>query len=328
MTALYPWQQSQWQQCVRAYKQQRLAHALLLTGPRGLGKLDFAKHLAQYRLCDQPQEQACGVCRSCQLFIAGNHPDFICVQRDQGSKTIKVDQVRGLIAKLVSTAQRGQGQVVIIEPADSMNAASANALLKTLEEPSGQVLLLLVAHSMQPIPATILSRCQQLSFVVDDDKVAKKWLNTEAEGSSQLDLAWRLSDRAPLRALELLRTQVTEQRDQVLNHLGCVLQKGQDPIKVVDAWVKMGVAEVLIMLLSVVNDIIASQMAISVDYRLHRDQAVKIDFLAHRIENSRLMRFQRVLLDKMALWQQSTSINPQLLLEAVMCQWYEVKHVC
>ena len=328
MTDLYPWQQSQWRQCVRAHQQQRLAHALLLTGPSGLGKIEFAQQLAQFCLCDQPGDQACGQCRSCQLFLAGNHPDCLCCQREEGSKAIKVDQIRQLIAKLATTAQRGQGQVVIIEPADSMNVAAANALLKTLEEPSGQVQLLLVAHRTNTIPATILSRCQQLHFAVEDEASAKSWLQAQANNVAQIDLAWRLSDRAPLRALQLLQSDVTQQRDDVLNHLGCVLQKGHDPIAVVDQWVKIGVAETLIMLLSIVNDIAASQLAVSSDYRLHGDQAVKVDFLATRIASARLMQFQRVVLDKIELWQRSNSINPQLLLESVLCQWYEVKHVC
>lgn len=324
---IYPWQQQQWQQCQQAMSQQRLHHALMLTGQAGLGKLDFAHHLAAVQLCENSNEAACGHCRGCELFQAGTHPDFYRCQPQEKSRVIKVDQIRQLITDLSTTAQRSQGQVVIIEPAEGMNVSAANALLKTLEEPCGSVLLILVAHRTLTIPATILSRCQRLHFSVQHESAVKAWLAEQTKQIAALDLAWRLSAGAPLLALTLLAEDCACQRDLILNHMGLTHQSRQDPISIVDQLTKMDVVQVLQMMLTICNDLVACQQQVAHEYLCHQDQIKKIDYLARRLCATGLLEFQRIVLDKVALWQRSQSINPQLLLEYVLLKWYEIAHV-
>ncbi|MDF1655024.1 MAG: DNA polymerase III subunit delta' [Coxiellaceae bacterium] len=321
----YPWQQRQWQQLQQAEQQQRLHHALLLSGSQGMGKLDFAREMAALRLCESPTEQACGQCRSCTLLKASSHPDYFECQPEEKSRVIKVDQIRQLIEKLSNTSQRSSGQVVVIHPAEAMNIAAANALLKTLEEPNGEVLLILVAHSRLTIPATIISRCQPVNFVVDNEQQALEWLTDQVEQKSNLELAWRLSSGAPLLALEYLRSDRIDWRNQMLDHMGLIYQSQQDPIADVSALCKLDMVVLLNLMTSIVNDLVGLIQGVTTEYLVHQDQLAKLNYLAKRLPLVNLLSFQQELSQRQRLWLSSQSINPQLLLEYVLLKWSEVK---
>ena len=159
-----------------------MPHALLLCGPAGLGKRMFAERFVRGLLCQQPVAgDACGQCRSCALLTAGSHPDRVelgyglrkdGVQRSE----IVVDQIRELSARLAMSSQFGGWQIATIDPADALNAAAANALLKTLEEPASQTLMILVADAPWRLPQTIRSRCQRIEFHLPAHADAVAWL--------------------------------------------------------------------------------------------------------------------------------------------------------
>lgn len=203
MNNIYPWQTKQWQLLIARWREQKPPHALFFAGPKGLGKLDFAKSLAARLLCRTPitTAQACGECHSCQWFRADAHPDFFQVQPEADSQTIKVEQIRELLESLQQTAQSAQ-QVVIIEPAEAMNKAAANALLKTLEEPSGQVVFLLVSHQPGSVAATIRSRCQKIDFIAPPQAESLAWLAQQLPTQQNLSLLLSLAENIPLRALK------------------------------------------------------------------------------------------------------------------------------
>lgn len=138
----------------------RLGHAILLHGEGGWHKLQLAQALAAALLCQRGQFPACGECHSCRLLAVGNHPDFVHVAPVESSQ-IRVDQIRELSAQMALRPQLSPRQIALIEPAERMNAAAANALLKTLEEPAADTHLLLVSARRGALPATIRSRCQQ-----------------------------------------------------------------------------------------------------------------------------------------------------------------------
>lgn len=158
----FPWHESQWQQFSRLQQQQQLPHALLLSGQKGIGKQQFTRAMAQRLLCEQPMAFACGHCKSCHLFSAesGVHPDLLVIGPEDKSTQIKIDQVRRILDFDSKTAQITARKVVIIGPAESMNLNAANALLKCLEEPSGDSILLLTTHSHHRVLPTIFSRCR------------------------------------------------------------------------------------------------------------------------------------------------------------------------
>ncbi len=178
-TAFAPWQQRAYDQALDALQSGRLGHALLLCGPAGLGKRAIADRLARYVLSDGAPD---GDNRDIQLINAGTHPDLQLVSfiptRD-GTKLrteIVIEQIRELSQKLSLTPQYGRAQVAIIDPADAVNNAAWNALLKTLEEPQpGRYLWLLSANPMR-LPATIRSRCQKLEVRLPTRAEALAWL--------------------------------------------------------------------------------------------------------------------------------------------------------
>ena len=137
---------------------------------------------------------ACGSCRSCLLFEAGTHPDYVALSyglRKDGVQRseIVVDQIRELSARLATSSQFGGWQIASIDPADAMNAAAANALLKTLEEPASQTMLVLLADEAWRMPATIRSRCQRIDFQLPDEQAALAWLQQTGVRDPQTALA-------------------------------------------------------------------------------------------------------------------------------------------
>jgi DNA polymerase III subunit delta' len=179
----------------------RMPHAWLLTGTRGIGKTRFASMLANSLVCESPGPDriACGSCDACGWYGAGNHPDVRLLEPltdDQGktSKEIRIDQVRALAEFVNVAGHRGARRVIRIDPADALNTPAANALLKTLEEPGEGVVFLLVANRCDSIAPTIRSRCRVLQLDSPTMRQAAAWLRAEtgcadAEASEWLAMA-------------------------------------------------------------------------------------------------------------------------------------------
>lgn len=193
---LPPWCQPQWDLLAARAAHGTLPHALLLCGPASLGKRALAEAFVRARLCATPRAgHACGSCRTCKLLAAGTHPDRMRIKLEPHPKTgvmrreIVVDQIRELSARLAMASQLGGWQVAVIDPAELMNAAAQNALLKTLEEPTDASMIVLVTDQPWRLSATIRSRCQRLDFAVPGEAVALAWLATRNVAAPQAMLA-------------------------------------------------------------------------------------------------------------------------------------------
>jgi len=194
---------------------QALPQGLLFCGPLGIGKVAFARALGQGLLCETPVEggRACGTCSACAWFVSGSHPDYRQIQPpaaspageteevERKSTTIGVDQIRALAGFLNISSHRGGNRVVVIHPAEMLNANAANALLKSLEEPPPRTHFLLVTHRPHQVLATIKSRCSQIALRVPEPSVAAAWL--KAQGVREPEVALAHAGGAPLLALEL-----------------------------------------------------------------------------------------------------------------------------
>lgn len=230
-----PWHLPQWQQVLAQAGQGRLAHALLLAGPRGIGKQAFAAALAAWLLCEQRGEQACGQCRSCQQHAAGTHPNHHLLTPGVDDKTgkprrdIGVEQVRDLGERLGLTAHYGQAKVIVIHPADALSTASINALLKRLEEPQADTYFLLVSERPQSLPATLRSRCQRLRLTAPSAAQAADWLSEQGvrDDAVLLDAVG-----APMLALELAGNDGIQRRKVWARELGEVAARKRDPLAV------------------------------------------------------------------------------------------------
>jgi DNA polymerase-3 subunit delta' len=207
----------------------RLAHALLLSGPAGSGKLDFAMEMAQGLLCLEGSMPGCGNCRSCQLLNTGAHPDFRLLGFELNDKgnlrtEIVIEQIRSLISVLQLTTTISPRKVALLHPAEAMNRNAANALLKTLEEPPGDTVLILVAHDSGRLPVTIRSRCQSLQIRQADKNTLLDWLmNASGCEAAVAESALKAAADSPLRARDMLADGSTDQYGLVSNVLGELL---------------------------------------------------------------------------------------------------------
>ncbi len=206
------WHGTIWQGLRQRLMQGALPHAILLAGAAGLGKRALAARLAQAVLCQQPDDGApCGGCRACQLLAAGTHPDLHPLNLElntQGNlrQEIVVAQVREMSQQLSMTSQLGGRQIAVIDPADRLNRAAANALLKTLEEPARDTIMVLVADEIWRLPATVRSRCQIFTVHQPPRDVALEWL--KQQGCDDAELALEAAGGNPGLALRWQREQL------------------------------------------------------------------------------------------------------------------------
>jgi DNA polymerase III subunit delta' len=206
------WQDSQWRQLCGLQALDRLPHGLMLSGPAEIGKHRFAQAFAQFLLCLAPVEgRACQGCKSCLLYRAQSHPDFLAIEPEAEGKAIKVDQIRQLAEFATRTAAMGFHRVILVSPAEAMNLNAANAFLKTLEEPGAGVVILLVAHQAGLILPTIRSRCRILSFPLPDRSQVTTWLNGIEPDLVKVAEVMTLSGGRPFRAKRLLETELKDQ---------------------------------------------------------------------------------------------------------------------
>ena len=222
---VFSWQKNIWKTLLGQASQ--LPHAMLFLGPSGTGKGQFAEHLAARLLCEKAQgsEPACGHCEGCHMLATENHPDFRMVTLDDDSdesgdddakpkpaskskkKTsapttqIKIDQIRALEDFVFVGSHRQGKRIVVVNPADAMNVAATNALLKILEEPPSSVYFILVSSNSKRLLPTVRSRCRQIVFGIPDVEVAKTWL--KEEGVAKPDQLLGLAGGAPLKALAI-----------------------------------------------------------------------------------------------------------------------------
>jgi DNA polymerase-3 subunit delta' len=239
------WQHDPWQNLMQRLTRGALAHALLLSGPAGLGKQVFASSFAQSLLCSSRQTDgsACGNCKSCRLMAAGSHPDFLRIGVEEEKSQISVDQIRTLGERLALSTQFGGYQIAIIAPAEDMNASASNALLKTLEEPTADSIIMLVSHQSARLSATIRSRCQRIDFRTPSAAVAQVWLEQQGISAVQASLALQTSDNNPGLALEWLRAGTLELREQVAGDLRGLIAGRSTALEVANRWSKADPAQ-------------------------------------------------------------------------------------
>lgn len=219
-----PWHQDEMARMLDQHRQNRLPHALLISGPKGIGKQRLAESLAQTLLCSSGSDFPCGKCQGCQLSTAGTHPDYHRLSPEEGSKAIKIDQVRQLVGFATRTAQYDGYRIAILSPAEALNRNAQNALLKTLEEPGSKTLLMLISDQPTLLLPTIRSRCQQRALALPPRQQALEWLQGQAsDPAALLDAA----QGAPLQALALEQADWFADRARLLETLVSVAEGRQ-----------------------------------------------------------------------------------------------------
>jgi len=199
-----PWQAFEWSTLRSRLSEGRLHHAVLLSGPAGIGKRLLGELLVRSIVCrSSDRGQACGHCRDCRLAAAGSHPDLLRVRPEEPGRQIKIEQVRGDLAEFVMrTPSVAQAKAVLIDPADAMNTHTANSLLKSLEEPAMRTHMVLVSDAPARLLPTVRSRCHHLGLRPPARAVAEEWLRMAGGVSDAVDLL-EVAGGCPLAALRI-----------------------------------------------------------------------------------------------------------------------------
>ncbi len=241
MSAPYPWLALPWRRLLE--NKSHPAQALLISGPSGVGKGALARAWAQALLCETPltDGDACGVCGACHWFSAGTHPDYrvLTLQEKENKEgerklatAIDVEQARETIDYVQLSTYRAGRRVVLIEPADTLNLAAANALLKVLEEPPLNTCFLLVSDQPRRLLPTIRSRCMRLEVGLPPHHEALLWLRDQQMEDAEEMLA--LAGGAPLLGVNWQESGELALRSDVLQSLS--QPRSLDPVAQADAW--------------------------------------------------------------------------------------------
>jgi DNA polymerase-3 subunit delta' len=269
---LSPWQARMHAQAVAALDGGRLGHGLLFCGPARLGKRALAERLARRILCHDrdPAGEACGRCRSCLLFAHrdqrdplevrpdgspshpwghAGHPDLMLIGHEINDKTgkprteIVIEQIRRLSEKLALTPQYGGAQIAILDPADAINHAACNALLKTLEEPQPGRYLWLISADPARLPATIRSRCQRLEFRLPPAAEALAWLRAQGHAEAAAREALEAARGHPGLAEVWLRDGGLALRREVADDLQALGRGQRSALETAQRWAAAGDAD-------------------------------------------------------------------------------------
>ncbi|MBL4798812.1 MAG: DNA polymerase III subunit delta' [Oleispira sp.] len=327
-----PWNAEVWQGLLDRYYGTGLPHASLLLGNEGTGKRPLAYQLAKLLLCKSADKKTskinacCDQCRSCQLMDAGSHPDyFVCDQEAKG-KQIKVDTVRQLNDFLSKTPQISACQVVQIYPVEAMNLNASNALLKTLEEPSGETYLLLMAERLGSVLPTIRSRTQRINFHPPVAEQALVWLTEQMPNTSQEDLAQALRQcgGGPLKAQSWLRDGLLSQDATYITLMQGWLGGSQQLQDTSKGLAKYDLLDTINWWTGLSLDIMKLAMGAEIQQLSHPQQAEWLQQLAATVSRLKLLTLQHKLQEvagRLAAGQ--GNYNASLLIESMLLDWQQ-----
>lgn len=329
-TEVYPWQKQLWQNLNQG--RQKLHHAFLMHGRAGIGKYDFALNFSKALLCPNTDGNghACDKCPSCHWFDDESHPDFRLISPEQESspdedapvakktkkKTqISVAQIRELSDFLSLSSHQTSGlRIVLINPAEALNQASANALLKMLEEPAPGVIFILVAHQLQRLLPTILSRCQKVNMPVPDQVQALAWLNIKGVPNPEQQLAYL--EGSPIKVLS--EQAQFDQLSEIWKHLA--LGRKMEPQVAASIVIANSVETGVIAVQKWLYDIVTVKLGQQARYHLQYARALQA--LAEKVNLGRLFDLQKKTneLRKLA----THPLNHELQMESLLVEYTKV----
>lgn len=316
---ILPWQSSQWQQLWQAYTAGRLAHGLLFTGVSGTGKTQFAHAFATTLLCEKKDTtvnpaamKACGECHACRLMVNRAHPNALWIEPEKTGQAIKVDQIRVISDFVNHTSLQGQYRIVIVNPAGNMNLSAANALLKTLEEPSQNAIIVLIGDVSARLPATIVSRCQRIVFPAPNREQGLAWLRSQPiNDKTNLPLLLSLVNNAPLAVADLIDSEKLAFRTLLYDYLS---SPSADPIKAAASLQELGVLPTIDFCLSWLQDLMKLQASADTEIS-NQDYSEQLSALKDKTPMAAHSALVSYLLALRAQVLAGVNLNKQLFLE-------------
>ena len=301
-----PWQTEFWSLFDRRISEQRLPHALMINALDGIGAKELAKAMAYRLLClNVEQGKSCGRCKACQLIAAGTHPDLFEIEPEEQGKPIKIDQIRKLCVSVAKTAQQGGWKVVVIAPAEAMNIAASNALLKSLEEPEANTLMILVSHRLSRVPTTVRSRCQIESLLPPSHEMALSWLSdNNTHGDIDISEVLTIANGQPMLALDYIQSGGLEHLKHVEGLLDKLRQSAESPLAAAQACQKYRPEDVITWMLGYAHRLIVGELKNN--------------------PNPALFNFTDKLITARSWLLSSSTLNTQLLWEELFIEWTQI----
>lgn len=320
-----PWWEDAWRRLWDRHLGKTLPHAILITGGNGLGKSLFACRFARALLCARPGTDggACGTCSACRMLASSGHPDLHQVTPPADKQQIVIDQIRDLTANLEMKSHAGGFKIALIHPAERMNMAAANSLLKTLEEPTDNTLLLLVSERPARLAPTIRSRCQVCHLVPPATDQAVAWLENKLGNQQPVEVLLRLGAGAPLQALRLAEGDILEQRKMWIAELAAIREDREDPVRVAAEWSAVAAKLAPLHWFGVwLADMIRCQQAPGAKLR-DPDLRDCLQTLGRSVGPATLHRLLQRVWEALRL--SETALNRQLLIEDILIDWGQAK---
>lgn len=326
-SAHLPWLVQPWEQFIERAAKKMLPHALLINGPVGLGKKRFAEAIAAYQLCEKRAEMttSCGQCKQCRLVQAESHPDLKWVQPEEGSASIKVDAIRDLVEFLSKSGMQGGYKVALVSPAEAMTHSAANALLKTLEEPTHNTLIILITHGAGRLLATIRSRCQAINLTLPQPSLSQSWLASQIEqDSTAISNALSMSYGSPLAALDYLNSNAIETLETMLAELALVLKRKMSVSEVAERWADDRTIERLMWMCQWLEQIISCQMTASDRFLRFAEADKMFRYLVENSDQSLLFALHQASLEQLRHLQGASNPNKTMVFELLLGQWLQL----
>ena len=326
----YPWQAKIWQQFCLAKQNNHLPHALLLQGAEYTGKLKFANSVVKSLLCeqnsqefDQPKDQgsceACHQCRSCKTYSANSNPDYLFIDLIEDKQQISIDQIRAMNAFLTLSRSFNTYRVVLIANAERMNKNAANSLLKSLEEPADNSVIILLTSQASVLIPTIKSRCQLLQIPTPNTQQSIEWLQQQTGKESQFVQELEIAQGKPLAALAV-DDKLIASRDDLLSDIMNIIHEKSSIVDIAKKWHKEDRSRLLDWQIGWINQLISDQ------YKAGSNNVAdtKLAQLGTHILALSLWDLYDQLIKQKKLVH--TSVNPLIFVENMLTLWLQVKH--
>ncbi len=322
----YPWHEKNWKYFIQARATNHLPHALLLLGEEGIGKYILAERMARSLLCMQPVDfEPCGKCQSCKTYVSGANPDYTKIELAEDKQQISVDQIRKLSEFLTYTRSFNTHRVAIINPIERMNNNAANSLLKSLEEPTNNSVIILVASNLGKILPTIKSRCQLISIASPSKTQSLDWFQKNHTEIEQAELRLDIAAFKPLKALSITDDDISA-RSNFLEDLNNIVSENLSVVATAKKWEKTNLESLLNWQITWVQQLIKEAECGSLTSDSNNNRETDRLYLIQQAlftqikPDKRWQLYQQLIKQKQYI---HTSVNTLMFIENMLLLWLE-----
>ncbi|NVJ65908.1 MAG: DNA polymerase III subunit delta' [Gammaproteobacteria bacterium] len=286
-------------------------HGILLLGADGIGRETFADELSRWVLCQNHEQldSACGDCKSCHLFDAQSHPDYHWLSIEEDKTQISVEQVRSLISSMQESAHQNGWKVANISPVSGLNQNSYNALLKTLEEPQANTLIILQTEQLEQVPATIRSRSQLLPLKITEQESISDWLEKrKGYMTGDLKLAMNLFPQAPYKAEDFANNGDAFKCGEFIFDIAFLIEGKESALTIADKWLP-DIEDCCLWLQLMMRDLLLLSQTRSAEMIALQGQKKAITIIVDRVNTKGLMQLNEKILELRSLIIKKSPVN-------------------